>query len=350
MFWVLPVQASTRLSCFSPKCESAPTKAVAQITCPTTTVVFHLRAITPTANATMDLRHSRDIAKYPENTDPQTSGATTNYLNLGISHHVNSTQPLIPPAADARSRYNNTATDVAWANNLSGEVTADVGTFSSMNALDQVEINEQGFAILPVDFFPDKFKNDEEAIFVYRTYNYFPFFDRNQRDEDERPAFVPNDMRNPLPENVDKWKCCYEKVLKSETFRSQAKWAYVQAVAAQAHVAWSYLPNQRQVEFTSIQFAFNLLFDSVSPKLIEAGRLDELVAVAFSMFYAPCLEGNSRWLKDGCRNYFKSMDVKAVLSENTLAVINTAHECTVFSNSSRSLEHRAPMLCSRGNS
>ena len=252
--WVLPVKASTRLSCFSPKCESAPTKAVAQITCPTTTVVFHLRAITPTANATMDLHHSRDVAgKYPENTDPQTSGATTvcpNYLNLGR------TQPL-PPTADARPRCNNyTATDVSCANNLSGEVTAAVGTFSSMNALDQVEINKQGFAILPVDFFPDKFKksknHDNEAIFFYRTYNYFSFFGRNQRDEDGMPAFVPNDMRNPLPENVDKWKCCYDKVLKSETFRSQAKWAYTQAVAAQAHVAWSYLPNQRQVGFTRI--------------------------------------------------------------------------------------------------
>ena len=122
-------------------------------------------------------------------------------------------------------------------------------------------------------------------------------------------------MRNPLQENVEKWKCCYEKVLKSETFRSQAKWAYTQAVAAQAHVAWSYLPNPRRVAFTSINYAFSLLFDSVSPKLIEAGRLDELVAVAFSMFYAPCLESNSRWLKDGCRHYFKSMDVMAVLSE-----------------------------------
>ena len=94
----------------------------------------------------MDLHHSRDVAgEYPENTDPQ--------------------------------RGNNTATDVACRAN---EVTAAVGTFSSMNALDQVEINEHGYAILPVDFFPDKFKktknNDEEAIYFYRTYNYFPFF------------------------------------------------------------------------------------------------------------------------------------------------------------------------------
>ena len=129
------------------------------------------------------------------------------------------------------------------------------------------------------------------------------------------PAFVPDDMKNPLPENVAKWKCCYERVLKSETFRSEAKWAYTQAVAAQAHVAWSYLPNPRRVAISNINYAFNLLFDYVSPKLIEAGRLDELVAVAFSMFYAPCLESNSMWLKDGCRHYFQSLDVMAVLSE-----------------------------------
>ena len=151
---------------------STNTKAVTQITCPTTMVVFHLPAITPTANATMDLHHSRDVAgKYRENTDLETSGATPvcpNDLNRGSSHHVNSTQPL-PSAADARPHCYTWATDVSLANNLSGEVTAAVGTFSSMNALDQVEINEQGFAILPADFFPDKFKqsknDDNEVIF-----------------------------------------------------------------------------------------------------------------------------------------------------------------------------------------
>ena len=89
----------------------------------------------------MDLHHNRDViaGDYCENTDPQ--------------------------------HGNNTAKDVERrTNNLSRAVTAAVGTFSSMNALDQVEINEQGYAILPVDFFPDKFKktknNDEEAIFL----------------------------------------------------------------------------------------------------------------------------------------------------------------------------------------
>ena len=33
------------------------------------------------------------------------------------------------------------------------------------------------------------------------------------------------------------------------------------------------------------------------------------------MFYAPCLEGNISWLRDGCHRYFKMKDVKAVLSE-----------------------------------
>ena len=256
--------------------------------------------------------YGRDPAgKNCENTNPQTSGLTPvspDVLNGGGTH-VNSTQL---PSATAQPYCNGWGRDVSSANSSSTEVTA-VGTFSSMNVPDTVEMNEQGFAILPADLFPDKLKN--ETDFFYKTYNYLPFFDSEQRDENDRPAFVPDDLKNPVNKNVNKWKCCYEKVLKSEAFRTEAKWAYAKAVAAQAYVAYKYLPGKRQVEVKSILHAFNLLFDSVSPRLIEAGRLDELVAVAFSIFYAPCLEGNSSWLKDGCRSYFKMLDVKAVLSE-----------------------------------
>ena len=89
---------------------------------------------------------------------------------------MNSTQ--LPPAT-AKPYCNSWGRDVSSANNSSTEVTA-VGIFSSMNMPDTVEMNEQGFAILPADFFPDKFKksknNDNEEIFFYKTYNYFPFF------------------------------------------------------------------------------------------------------------------------------------------------------------------------------
>ena len=61
----------------------------------------------------------------------------------------------------------------------------------------------------------------------------------------------------------------------------------------------------------NINQACSLLFDSVSPTLIASGRLDELVALAFTMFYAPCLEGNSKWLREGCHVYFKIKGVKA---------------------------------------
>ena len=118
-----------------------------------------------------------------------------------------------------------------------------------------------------------------------------------------------------ISKNIDKWKHCYDEILKSDDFRREAKWEYTKTVSAEVHVAYKYLPGQRQVQVGSILHAFNLLFDSVSPKLIEQGRINELVAVAFSMFYAPCLEGNSSWLRDGCHRYFKMKDVKAVLSE-----------------------------------
>ena len=73
-----------------------------------------------------------------------------------------------------------------------------VGTFSTTSVPDTVETNEQSDAILPADFFPDKFREKKggkttaraEWDFFIKTYNYFPFFDRDQWDENGQPAFA----------------------------------------------------------------------------------------------------------------------------------------------------------------
>ena len=77
-----------------------------------------------------------------------------------------------------------------------------VGIFLTASVPDTVETNEQGDAILPADLFPDKFgkkggktTSQTKRDFFIKTYNYFLFFDRDQRDENGRPAFVPNDLK-----------------------------------------------------------------------------------------------------------------------------------------------------------
>ena len=61
-------------------------------------------------------------------------------------------------------------------------------------------------AILPADFFREKFKkkNDKSAKWVeeefsLRTYNYFLFFSKEQRDDkDGRATFVSDEVRHPM--------------------------------------------------------------------------------------------------------------------------------------------------------
>ena len=114
--------------------------------------------------------------------------------------------------------------------------------------------------------------------------------------------------------NLDKWKCCYNKVLNSKDFKNEAKYTYLQEVAIQAEHAWRFVPTQKPTKVCNINQAYSLLFDSVSPTLIASGRMDELVDLAFTMFYAPCLKCNSKWLREGRHVYFKNKGVKAVLS------------------------------------
>ena len=106
--------------------------------------------------------------------------------------------------------------------------------------------------------------------------------------------------------NIDKWKPCYNKILNSDEFKNEAKYAYSQEVSIQAQHAWKFIPNERPTKVCNINQVYSLLFDSVSPKLIAGDRMNELVALAFEMFHAPCLEGNSKWLRDGYHEYFKT--------------------------------------------
>ena len=98
---------------------------------------------------------------------------------------------------------------------------------------------------------------------------------------------------------------------------SRKGYAYSLEVSKRARLAWKYLHRERQTPVCSAQHVFSLLFDSISPKLIADGQANELVALAFTMFYDPCLEGNSNWLRDGCHNYFKNKNVKGCSASQT---------------------------------
>ena len=65
-------------------------------------------------------------------------------------------------------------------------------------------VTKDGLAILPVDFLPKPVKQLDEEWF-FQTYQYFAFFDVNQRDENGnvRPA---SSLQTATPENMAKWK------------------------------------------------------------------------------------------------------------------------------------------------
>ena len=118
-----------------------------------------------------------------------------------------------------------------------------------------------------------------------------------------------------MSKNIDKWKDCYEEVLKSSDFRKSGRLSYAQTVGAEAYKTYEYLPGIRKVAVNPTIDAF-AHFYSVSLKLLGAGRLDKFVAVAFRMFYVPFLEGNNNWLKDEFCDYFKTKDAKVVLLDS----------------------------------
>jgi hypothetical protein len=67
-----------------------------------------------------------------------------------------------------------------------------------------VQTDEEGNAILPSNFLPamvDKLPDD----WFIQTYNYFPYFDRNQRDRNGK-VYVPPSLRTANTANVKKWK------------------------------------------------------------------------------------------------------------------------------------------------
>ena len=60
----------------------------------------------------------------------------------------------------------------------------------------------------------DKSAKHVEKEFFLKTYNFFPFFDKEQHDNDGQATFVSDELRNSLiNNNLDKWKRCYDKVL-----------------------------------------------------------------------------------------------------------------------------------------
>ena len=176
-----------------------------------------------------------------------------------------------------------------------------------------VETDNNGNAILPSDFFPNILDNLPSEWF-YKTYSYFPFFDRKQRDE-SGILCVPANMRTATEGNVAKWKDCV-MMLGDQKFKDTGKLMYGYEIGRMA-AAEGYMckGKAKGPEASTINLAFDLLFNHVAPPLLAQNQITKLIALAYKIMYVPCLEGNNQWLKNGLQDYLKGRGANVVLSE-----------------------------------
>ena len=66
----------------------------------------------------------------------------------------------------------------------------------------EVMVDKYGNAILPANFLPGIVQNLPDKWF-YDTYGYFPYFDRNQRDDDGNIS-TPIALKTAMPDTVNK--------------------------------------------------------------------------------------------------------------------------------------------------
>ena len=176
-----------------------------------------------------------------------------------------------------------------------------------------VETDNNGNAILPSDFFPNILDNLPLEWF-YKTYSYFPFFDRKQRDE-SGILCVPANMRTATEGNVAKWKDCV-MMLGDQKFKDTGKLMYGYEIGRMA-AAEGYMckGKAKGPEASTINLVFDLLFNHVAPPLLAQNQITKLIALAYKIMYVPCLEGNNQWLKNGLQDYLKGRGANVVLSE-----------------------------------
>ena len=178
--------------------------------CPTPLVLLQHTSATPTATARMDYplhSYTRTCTDHPPHRGSHESG-----LDSGSGGMVQPAQLM----ATAGGRDASSAS-------CPSTMTTPVDTFASGVTLtpDDVDINEQGNAILPADFYQEKFRKKVTNLpnmlrrnSSSRHTTSFLFLTKNSTITAVEQYFFPGELWHPMiNNNLDKWKRCYDKVL-----------------------------------------------------------------------------------------------------------------------------------------
>ena len=191
-----------------------------------------------------------------------------------------------------------------------------------------VQTDEEGNAILPSNFLPamvDKLPDD----WFIQTYNYFPYFDRNQRDRNGE-VYVPPSLRTANTANVKKLKELAVCIL-DKSFKDEGRYHYGLEIGrmseADGHKCEG-RKNARRCETPDL--AQKVLFEQVAPALIKEDKLGELVSYAWKWFHVPNLEGNNGWVKYGLQQFFTLHDARVILADEMMAKQRVHSIATLF--------------------
>ena len=177
---------------------------------------------------------------------------------------------------------------------------------------DAPEEDYDGNAILPLNFLPamvDKLPDD----WFIRTYPYYKYVDKNQRDKDGNVC-APVRLFTANPANVKKWRELAIRIF-VDRFTEEGKYHYGLEIAKMAmkdkHRV-EVLKDGRQSETPDI--AQEIIFNKIAPDLLGRGHIGELVAIVWKWLYVPNLEGNNQWVKDSLKTFFNLHGAHVVLS------------------------------------
>ena len=175
-----------------------------------------------------------------------------------------------------------------------------------------VEVDGDGNALLPFNFLPtmvDKLHDD----WFYRTYSYYKFFDKEQRDGNG-DVCAPPDLVTANPANIKKWRELAIRIF-VDSFAEEGKYHYgleIGRMSLKDGHKCEVLKDGRKSETPDL--AQEVIFNQVAPDLLGKGHIGELIAIVWKWMHVPNLEGNNQWVKDSLKVFFKLHDARVVLS------------------------------------
>ena len=151
---------------------------------------------------------------------------------------------------------------------------------------------------------------------VYVTYPWYKFFDKNQRDSSGAVS-APKELSTANPDNVTKWKTLVQRMF-VDRFKEEGRYHYGVEIGRMAlKDGYKYEGKKedgRNADTTEL--AQKVLFNSVAPDLLVKEHIGKLISYVWKWLYVPNLEGNNQWVKDSLAHFFKIHGARVVLSDH----------------------------------